>query len=377
MKLCNKINNVNHTINKKECDDMKVKLKQSITFVQLAELFQLPECLIRASNLTYKNEMINKNETIKIPGYTSVKHKVNINDTFESLSHSYKIKQQLLELINGKHSIEQYLFIPTRKTELIIDDINNYTYEKMNNHIDQLIHTYPFINKKVIGYSVLKRPIYELTIGNGPYYTHFNASFHGNEWITTPALLQCVNEYARLLTDEINDQSIINAFDKTTISIVPMVNPDGVDLVVNGLESAGDFTDAVFLMNESNEDFSRWKANINGIDLNKQFPANWDLEQNRKYKYPTFRDFPGKSPLSQPESIAMATLTKHNNFHRVHALHTQGEEIYWGFQKLEPMIAEKIVSQYALVSNYKAVRNIDNYAGYKDWFIKTFRQSSF
>src|SRR5699024_10970532 len=66
-----------------------------------------------------------------------------------------------------------------------------------------------------------------------------------------------------------------------------------------------------------------------------------------------------------------------NNFHRVHALHTQGEEIYWGFNGVEPGISRHIAEYYEKATSYKAVQYIDNYAGYKDWFIKSFRRPGF
>jgi len=73
----------------------------------------------------------------------------------------------------------------------------------------------------------------------------------------------------------------------------------------------------------------------------------------------------------------MAELTLESDFQRVNAFHTQGEEIYWGFEGLEPPISETIVNEYVRVSGYIAVRNIDSYAGYKDWFIQDFRRPGF
>ena len=45
-----------------------------------------------------------------------------------------------------------------------------------------------------------------------------------------------------------------------------------------------------------------------------------------------------KGRLTEPEAIAMAELTKERDFSRVLAFHTQGKEIYWGFEHLEPPI---------------------------------------
>lgn len=362
----------------KDSDWIMITVKRPVSFTTLAALFNISESLLRASNDYYDSEEIRQNETVHIPGFYLKSHEIMAHDTVSSLCEQYKTTENILKLINGENLLtNKTIFIPMKKTKLIVNDINNYSYEKMNEHIGQLLEVYPFIKQKIIGYSILNKPIVELLIGNGPYCTHFNGSFHGNEWITTAALMKSLNEYARLLTDSSYDQSLIDTFKKTTVSIVPMVNPDGVNLVLNGLDSAGKYRDDVFMMNEKNEDFSRWKANIVGVDLNKQFPALWEFEQQRKPTTPTFRDYPGIRPLTEPESIAMATLTNKSNFKRIHACHTQGEEIYWGFQQLERHLSKKIVTHYAHITQYKPIQVIDNYAGYKDWFIKQFRRPGF
>ncbi len=82
----------------------------------------------------------------------------------------------------------------------------------------------------------------------------------------------------------------------TALSIVPMVNPDGVDLVRNGPESLGLCREEFTLLNGGFSDYREWKANIRGIDLNNQFPAYWEIEYYRnKPKAPSYRDFLGIS----------------------------------------------------------------------------------
>lgn len=96
----------------------------------------------------------------------------------------------------------------------------------------------------------------------------------------------------------------------------------------------------VLAINDGSTDFSGWKANIRGVDLNNQFPARWEIEAARKRQRPAPRDYPGPAPLTEPESQAMARLTRESNFDRVLAYHTQGEVIYWGFENLQPPEAE-------------------------------------
>lgn len=229
-----------------------------------------------------------------------------------------------------------------------------------------------------IGSSVLGKPITEIRLGRGRKKVHFNASFHANEWITTPILLDALNAFLLSLTNSSSIRGISSSplYEQVEISIVPMVNPDGVDLVLNGPSS--EKRDELIRLNKGSDDFSGWKANIAGVDLNNQFPANWEIEKERKEeKAPAPRDYPGDAPLTEPEAVTMANLATNRGFDRMLALHTQGEEFYWGYEGLEPPESQILAQEFERVSGYKAVQYIDSHAGYKDWFIQEFRRPGF
>lgn len=156
-----------------------------------------------------------------------------------------------------------------------------------------------------------------------------------------------------------------------------MVNPDGVNLVLHGPPDDASLRNKLISWNYDSSDFSGWKANINGVDLNDQFPAKWELESARNRQTPGPRDYGGKSPLSEPEAIAMADLTKKRDLAWVLAFHTQGRVIYWGFENLEPPESEVMVNEFSRVSGYEPVQSAGSYAGYKDWFIQDWRRPGF
>ncbi|KOO43927.1 M14 family metallopeptidase [Priestia koreensis] len=247
-----------------------------------------------------------------------------------------------------------------------------YTYERMVHDLYVLQYRYPFMKLEVIGRSVLGYPIFHVLLGKGERSVHLNGSFHANEWITTNVLMQFIEEYAEgMKQSEERDGGV-------TLSVVPMVNPDGVNLVLNGPPLVEPYYSLVQYVNRDFDDFTGWKANIRGIDLNNQFPAYWDVEKERKIpKEPYPRDYPGEEPLTEPEVQAMAELTKRYQFDRVVALHTQGKEFYWGYLGKEPEESERIASKLTDVSSYKSVRNVDSHAGYKDWFIHEWSRPGF
>jgi g-D-glutamyl-meso-diaminopimelate peptidase len=61
------------------------------------------------------------------------------------------------------------------------------------------------------------------------------------------------------------------------------------------------------------------------------------------------------------------------------AYHTQGKVIYWQFDDIEVPGAQALANDFARTSGYalEQVPEQSAYAGYKDWFIQTFRRPGF
>ncbi|QGH33808.1 LysM peptidoglycan-binding domain-containing protein [Gracilibacillus salitolerans] len=363
---------------------MKIQVIQGDSFWYYSQLFGISLPLIIASNQQLNPNQLMIGQEVSIPGYQAGSYTIQANDTLWSIAQTNQIPVDLLIRINPdvqptQLQIGQTITLPQRVTNPLIADVNNYTYEKMIADLQQLIDLYPFIQQQSIGNSVLDRDIVELQIGTGARQKHINGSFHAQEWITTPVIMLFLNEYALALTNNspIRGLDMLTYFETNTLSLVPMVNPDGVNLVINGAEAAGPQQDFVLSLNNGNTDFSGWKANINGVDLNNQYPALWETEAARKPDAPAPRDFPGYEPLSEPEAIAMADLARARSFEIMNAFHTQGEVIFWGYQGMEPPASETIVQEYNRVSGYEAIQYVDSFAGYKDWFIQEFRRPGY
>ncbi|MBR3673058.1 MAG: M14 family metallocarboxypeptidase [Clostridia bacterium] len=263
-----------------------------------------------------------------------------------------------------------------------------YTYQMLQSDTQQLKSTYPFLEIGSIGYTVLGRPIPYIRIGSGEKEVFYNGAFHANEWITTPILMRFIEDYAAqyALNGRLGEYSARELYNAVSLFIVPMVNPDGVDLVTGGLqpvdnpyknaqEIAKSFPDIPFP--------SGWKANIEGVDLNLQFPAGWQEAKQIKYSQgftkPAPRDFVGDGPLVARESLAVYNFTLIHNFRLVIAFHTQGQEIYWKFLNYNPPFAEFIGQQFSRVSGYELadVPYQSGFAGYKDWFIQNYNRPGF
>ncbi|PKR78790.1 peptidase M14 [Halalkalibacillus sediminis] len=362
---------------------MIIKIQPGTTMYNIAVAFQLPLGIVIASNPNKDPNNLSIGDTLQIPGYQADTRLINAGDTYWSISQQENTDINQLRLANQYSPenlpIGRNLNIPKMVRGTIVQTDRIYSSSLMEEHLKELVEVYPFLDLRVIGQSVMGKPIYEVRVGSGSKLVHVNGSFHANEAITTSVIMKFIEEYAEAITtnEPIRGNNMMNYFENVTLSLVPMVNPDGVDLLAEGVPSEQEYRDLALEINNNSTDFSGWKANIRGVDLNNQYPANWQIEQNRKPKQPSPRDFPGNAPLTEPEAIAMAELVGRENFDRVLALHTQGQVIFWGYEGLEPPESQEIVSEYSRVSSFAPIRYVDSHAGFKDWFIQEFRLPGF
>ena len=254
--------------------------------------------------------------------------------------------------------------------------------------IDKLLETYPFLRSDLITTTAFGRPIRVLVIGQGERKVMYSASHHANEWITTPVLLKFAEELAEAIEKDgtlfgVSGRTIARA---ATIYLVPMVDPDGVDLVTGAIKTGSlEYEQARSLSdNYPSIPFpDGWKANLLGVDLNLQYPAGWlqarEIKFSQGYTRPGPRDYVGRAPLSQKESIALADYTEQIDPDLVLAYHTQGEVIYWQFKDYEVPGAQALGEEFARLSGY-ALEDTpyeSSFAGYKDWFIQKFRRPGY
>lgn len=167
---------------------------------------------------------------------------------------------------------------------------------------------------------------------------------------------------------------------RAALTLVPLVDPDGVDLVTGALPEgeAKERTAAIAAEFPAIPYPDGWKANIAGVDLNLQYPAGWDTARAIKfaqgYDRPAPRDFVGEAPLTVPEAAALAAFTEALDPALVLAYHTQGNVIYWKYLNFEPEGSRALAERFAAVSGYACEDTpyASGFAGYKDWFIQNF-----
>lgn len=164
----------------------------------------------------------------------------------------------------------------------------NYSYEKLKQNMNELKRAYPFLEMGRIGYSVLGKEIPYIRIGKGTKEVLYHAGIHANEWITSILLMKFIEEFcnAYIFNERIYGVNAQYLFENVSLYIVPMVNPDGIDLVTGNVEKNSSIYQNYLDISREFPNVSfpdGWKANFNGVDLNLQFPAEWNRAKEIKY----------------------------------------------------------------------------------------------
>lgn len=312
-------------------------------------------------------------------------------DTFANLARRYDTTPAAIAAANPDAvptdlRIGQKLIIPYG-FDLVPTDVR-YTPELVDFILDGLAVRYPFARPEKYGNSVSGTPLRLIGFGTGEREVLINASHHANEWITTPLVLAFAEAMLKafITNGTVAGRSARELLARVKLYIAPLVNPDGVALVNGTFDTdSREYARAAAIA----KDYPAvpfpdgWKANIAGTDPNLNYPADW--EEARRIKYaqgwtsPAPRDFVGEAPLSAPESRALYELTRDRDFRLTISYHTQGEVIYWKFKDIEPERGRLIAEAMAAVSGYdlEEVPEESANAGYKDWFIETYRLPGF
>ena len=251
-----------------------------------------------------------------------------------------------------------------------------------------LVERYPFLRTEKLGVTAFGRSLRTLVVGNGPRKVVYSAAHHANEWITTPVLLKFAEELAAAMEagGEIFGTDAGQLADTATIYMVPMVDPDGVDLVTGAIEPGTLQYETARRLADNYPAIpfpEGWKANLLGVDLNLNYPAGWlqarEIKFSQGYTRPGPRDYVGRAPLNQIETRLLAGYTEFLDPALVLAYHTQGEEIYWQFLDYDVPGARELGERFAEVSGYRLAETPyeSSFAGYKDWFIQKFRRPGY
>jgi g-D-glutamyl-meso-diaminopimelate peptidase len=278
-----------------------------------------------------------------------------------------------------------FLCSPLMAGAHIVETDEVYTYERLTEDLFELSLRYPsLVTYKSLTMTPHGREVWAVKVGKGNTSILINGAHHAREWMTSTLLMNMIETYAeaykRNQTVEGFDPAILN---EVSIWFVPMVNPDGVTLQQYGLDAFPSYLHPFLIKtNEGSLNFKRWKANLSGIDLNRQYPANWENLKGVKNK-PSYQFYKGTKPFEAVEVKAIVEFTRDIKPEIAVSYHSTGNVLFWGYHQWGLThttaftrdyyeIAEKVstLTRYKL----KEPASYQQGGGYTDWFIQEFEK---
>ncbi|MBU8906529.1 M14 family zinc carboxypeptidase [Desertibacillus haloalkaliphilus] len=251
----------------------------------------------------------------------------------------------------------------------------------MVDDLQTLKERYPsIVDYHSLGKTDYDRDVWAVKLGNGDRTIFLNGSHHAREWMTTQVLMKMIDTYANAYQNDslVGKYSAYDLLNEYTIWFIPMVNPDGVTLQQQGLSAfPKEVHQQLINMNDGSRDFTRWKSNANGVDLNRQYPANW--HSRTAVSRPYWHGYKGQQPFQEKETQYVRDFTYEIKPDMASSYHSSGEIIFWHFHNKYRSRDYQLVRELGAITGYSPVPPVSNPSGkgYTDWFIQEFNKPAF
>lgn len=266
-----------------------------------------------------------------------------------------------------------------------IDDTLPFDHAQLVRTLDRMAERYPFLGIGSLGCSILGRSLPILTLGRGKREVLYVGAHHGMEWITSLILMRFVNEFCEQVLQKRTAYhiSLTQMMETHTLYVLPMLNPDGVEYQIHGIEASNPLYERLLIMNHGSEDFSHWQANARGVDLNHNYDAGFAeyklLEGENEIENGAPTRYSGTEPESEPEVAYLCNFIRFRSLRAVLTFHTQGEEIFYQSGEKKTRISSVLAKRMAMLSGYRLANaeGLAAYGGLTDWCIQKLDLPSF
>ncbi len=267
----------------------------------------------------------------------------------------------------------------------------NYTYEKMLQNGNALVEKYG-IQKEVIGTTLFGRDIVCFKVGNDNasrkmlVVSGVNGSEHDNALV----MMKQIETYLADTASTFHGRKYAEIFNVCQVYFVPMLNPDGIELSINGLASVPEqyrqsveqiakYSAENGLMKEN--DYSLWNANGQGIDVSINF-GNSFIVSSTLSSQPASKNFPGEE-FETNEAKAIRDLCHKVNFETATQYAGKGNLVDWSFgQNISAQVSRDLASGLSDNTGFTIISNGPNRdfcitVNLAQWFIYEFDRPGF
>ena len=230
-----------------------------------------------------------------------------------------------------------------------------YSYDDMVLDLKELHETYPDKMKlNIIGTSIDNRNIFEAVIGSDKAKKdiYLVSGVCGAEYMSSLIAMKQVEYYLHYYdAGYYEGYAFSDLFDNVRVHVVPMLNPDSVEIsqhYLAGMRSEKivmhlkDWFDRDQLSGGINSNLDNYLmfffANAQGVDLRKNFPYQWDVAVSAAQ--PGSSEYKGISAGSEAETKAVMHALKEVNPELLIVYHTTGSRIYFNYGQSDEILSK-------------------------------------
>lgn len=183
-----------------------------------------------------------------------------------------------------------------------------HSYFEQKKIMNQLHTLYPFMEIQTIGKTAAGREIKAIFVGQGEDYTVLLGGANAGFRLGTLLLLRFAEELCEsmLTGHEFCGINIRKAIFRRGVLLIPNLNPDGAEIALRGEMGCGYLSGKISEMCAG--EYSKWKANLRGVELFGNFKGNFETLQKSAKSKPSASGFYGYRPESEPETASLIHL---------------------------------------------------------------------
>ena len=301
-----------------------------------------------------------------------------------SVAESSVVESSVLESSVAKSSVSEpshtavvsQVEPPPAVKQPIVDAYTPYTFARLQRDIDALCRRYPdLVTQYAIGVSAQGRKISCVTLGFGDKKGCIVSGIHAREHITVSFTMRCLEEFAQAYqnNEPYGAYDLRQLLNEYTLYFVPMCNPDGTEIATNGAQP-------LVYVNDFSPD--EYKLNANGVNLNRNFPYNWENQYTHQTTVAGEEKYAGHYAASEKETQAIMSLCADEGFAWLLDMHVVGNGIYWrdemngaieGDSRMRDAITERCGYRYFGMSDDVTIYS----GGLENWFRYAYGRPAF